>query len=354
MSKMRAAILYGPYDVRIEKVDVPEPNVDEVVIKVKATGICPTDLRKYTGDVLVKRPIILGHEFSGVISKVGDHVSDVKEGEHVIANPFLYCHKCYYCREGRFKHCINLGAVGGAAEFGERYGGSFAEYLRVPSRNVYRIPVGVSWEEAALVEPLAACLNGLSLCDPKPGDTIAIIGAGPIGLLHLQLSRFMGAGWIIVSELLEHRRRKAEELGADFVIDPSRRDPVKAVRELTDGRGADIVIVATGRSEEATCTEQGLRMAARGGVVNIFAGTWPETLMRVDPNIIHYREIKLIGSYLYNPETFLKAAKIVFSGRLKLREIISHIFPLSEIKKGFEVARDRRGLKVMINPEVDQ
>ena len=347
-AKMKAAFLHSPYDIRVEETEKPKADPDEIVIKTRGAGICPTDLRKYTGAVESKQPIVLGHEFSGDVYEVGKDVTGIDEGEPVIADPFLYCHNCYYCDRGRFKYCLNIGAVGGAGELGKRYSGSFAEYLKVPSKNVIKIANGVSYEEAALVEPLAACLNGILNCNITPGDTVAIIGSGPIGLMHLQLAKYVGAGDVIVSELLEHRRAKAEELGADLVINPEEEDPVEVIKDLTDGRGAENVIVASGRQEEASSTEQGLEMVSRGGAVNIFAGTWPLTRMQIDPNIIHYGEIRLVGSYQYTPGIFSRAAKIVFDRRLRMREIISDILPLGDIKKGLELAQGRNGLKVVI------
>lgn len=347
---MKAAVLYGPGDVRVEEVDEPEPMPGEVVVRVLATGICPTDLRKFTGARKIERPLILGHEVAGVVHEVGEGVQDIAKGDRVAVYPFLYCGQCHYCLRGRVNLCTRLGALGAAAELGQVYPGSFAEYIRIPSRNVYRVGGAVSMEEAALAEPLSACLNGNLSCGIGLGSTVAVIGAGPIGLMHILLARAAGASLVIASDLMEHRREKALEVGADFALNPLEVDVVKEVKRLTDGVGVDAVIVAVGGKAEAKCTEDALKMVAKTGVVNIFAGTWPTTLMQVDPNTIHYAEVKLTGSYLSTPEHFKKALNLITTGRIKLKNIISHIMPLDQIEKAFSIALSREALKVEIKP----
>ena len=347
---MKAAVLHAPKDLRIEEVEMPTAGVGEVVVKVKATGVCPTDLRKYMGASEVREPIILGHEFSGNIYDVGEGVLGLRKGDRVTVNPFLYCFGCRYCRLGRFNLCSNLGALGGAAELGRRLNGSFAEYVKVPAESVYVVGPEVPYEEAALTEPLASCLNGILMCNMKPGDTVVIIGAGPIGLMHLQLARLFGASKVVISDPLKHRRAKALELGADYAIDPETEEPVTRVRDLSGGMGADVVVVATGGRVEATCTEQGLRMVSKGGVVNIFTGTWPSTHVKLDPNLVHYGEVTLLGSHLFTPAIFSRAVKLVSSGRLRLGRIVSNILPLDEIVKAFNIALDKQAFKVELKP----
>jgi len=347
---MKAAVLYAPKDVRVKEVEMLTAGTGEVVVRVKVSGVCPTDLRKYAGVSEVREPIILGHEFSGDIYDVGEGVLGLSKGDKVTVNPFLYCSGCRYCKLGMFNLCSNLRALGGAAELGRRLNGSFAEYVKVPAENVYVIGPEVPYEEAALTEPLASCLNGILMCNMKPGDTVVIIGAGPMGLMHLRLARLFGASKVMISDPLEHRRAKALELGADYAIDPKTEEPVVKARDLSDGIGADVVIVATGGSVEAACIEQGLRMVSKGGVVNIFAGTWPLTHVKLDPNLIHYGEVTLLGSHLFTPAIFSRAVKLVSSGRLRLGEIVSNIIPLDEIVKAFNIALGKRAFKVGLKP----
>jgi len=347
---MKAAVLHVPKDIRLEEVEMPVAGPGDVVIKVERTGICPTDLRKYIGVSKVREQIILGHEFSGKIYDVGEGVSDLKRWDRVAVNPFLYCYKCRYCKLGRFNLCLNLGALGGAAKKGRKLSGSFAEYVKVPVGNVYVIGSGVPYEEVALTEPLAACLNGILMCDIKSGDKVVIIGAGPTGLMHLQLARLFGAAMVVVSDPLEHRRAKALELGADYAIDPKVEEPVAKVRGITSGVGADAVMVATGGRNEAICTEQSLRMVSKGGVVNIFAGTWPTTYVKLNPNLIHYNEVTLLGSYLFTPAVFSEAVGLVSSGKLRLREIVSDILSLDEVRRAFDIALGKGSFKVELKP----
>jgi len=346
---VKAAVLHGPRNLRVEEVDTPRPRRGEVVVRVRATGICPTDLRKYTGAREVRGPVILGHEAAGEVHEVGDGVEWHSVGDRVAVYPFVYCGRCRYCRMGLVNLCVKLGALGLAAELGEVYPGSFAEYIRVPAGNIYEIG-DVSFEEAALAEPLSACLHGILACGIKPGDSVAVIGAGPIGLMHIQLAQLAGASLVVASDLLEHRLRKAAELGADATINPEEVDPVEEVMQLTDGVGVDAVIVAVGGSAEARCTEIALKMVAKSGVVNIFAGTWPRTEMHIDPNTIHYGEVTLLGTHLSTPKHFQKALNLIKTGRVKLKEIISHTLPLEEIERAFNIALSREALKVEIKP----
>jgi len=347
---MKAAVLYSPGKIRVEEVEAPTPGPGEAVVRVRAVGVCPTDLRKYVGLIRPPTPIILGHEVSGEIVDIRDEGHGLRRGDRVVINPFIYCYKCRYCRLGRYNLCLNLGGIGGVAEHGRRLDGAFAEYVKAPVKNLYRVNPAVPFESAALTEPLAACLNSLRRCGVREGSTIAIMGAGPMGLMHLQLSKLFGAATIIVSEPLAHRREKALELGATYVIDPKREDPIRRVRQLTDGLGVDVVVVATGGEAEAACVMEAMRMVARGGVVNVFAGTWPPAQVTLNPNLIHYNEVSLIGSYLSTPEIFSEALRLITSGRVDPGRIVSDIYPLNEIEKAFQRAISREALKVEVKP----
>ena len=348
---MRAAVFYGPHDIKVEEVPEPVPRRGEVLIKVKVTTICPTDVRKYLGHSEVKGPLILGHEFSGVIEEVGDEVTTFSVGERVTALPFIFCGHCRYCRLGLYNLCLNLTGLGGAAEVGGRLNGSFAEYIKVPSDNVYRLPANVSYLGGSLIEPLAASLNGLLKAELRPTDNVLVIGAGPMGLLQVSLARLLGSHKILVSDLIEERLKRAERLGADVTINPKEEDLRRRVMEETNDNGADIVMLSTGGSVMAKLLGEALRLSAKGARIVVFAGTWPPKEATLDLNTIHYGERKIIGSFIYDKRTFLTAVNIAERGELDLERLITHKFKLEDVEHAFKVVIKKRGLKVALLPK---
>jgi L-iditol 2-dehydrogenase len=246
------------------------------------------------------------------------------------------CGRCYYCIRGAHNFCENL-------ERGKVRGG-FSEYGLAPATSLLKIPDEVSYQEACFCEPLACCINGSLGSDIHFGDNVVIVGAGPIGLMHLQLAKHSGAR-VYVSDLLPERLEKAEALGADGLIQASREDAVERGKELTDGRGADAVIVAVGAPR---ALEQALEVVGIRGTVNFFAGTWPSTTVNVDPNLIHYKQIRLTGSRDYVPLHFETALRFITMGTVRVAPLISHVFPLAQVKEGFDMVAARKGLKVII------
>ncbi|RKY03638.1 hypothetical protein DRP77_05715 [Candidatus Poribacteria bacterium] len=334
---MKAALIYGPGDVRVEEVDPPKPQPDQALIRIKACGICPTDVRAYTGlRKLAKYPSVIGHEWVGEIVEVGEEFEGFEVGDKVIADWRVVCGECYFCRRGIFNYCLNMRR--------ERVRGGFCEYGVAIARNLRRMPESLSFEEAVFAEPLACCINGIERSNIQIGDTVVIIGAGPIGLLHVQLAKHRGAR-VIVSELIPERLRLAGELGADELIDASKEDPVERVKELTDGLGANAVIVAVGAPEP---NRQALQMACIGGTVNYFAGTYPPSTFEFDPNLVHYKQINVTGSHDFTPHHFTAAVRLLETRTIKVKPIISHILPLERIEEGFEIVSSRKGGKVVI------
>lgn len=347
---MKAAVLKGVGDVKVEEVPIPRLGPREVLVKVKVTTICPTDVRKYLGHSKFKGRIILGHEFSGVVEEVGREVSNVSVGERVTALPFIFCGHCKYCRLGLHNLCVNLSGLGGAAELGIKLDGSFAQYVKVPSDNVYRLPKKLSFEEASLVEPLAASLNGLMKADLKPGDVVLILGAGPMGLLQTTLAKFLGASRVIVSDLMDERLKYAEKFGADVTVNPLREELSDRVMEETGNYGADITVLSTGGSAMADLLPSSLKLTAKGGRIVVFAGTWPPKKAQIDLNLIHYGERRIIGSFIYTREVFSRALNIAGSSGIDLRELITHKFKLEGVEEAFRIVIRREGLKVALIP----
>ncbi|MCD6470157.1 zinc-dependent alcohol dehydrogenase family protein [Candidatus Bathyarchaeota archaeon] len=340
---MKAAVLHDVRDIRVEEVKKPEIAEDEVLIEVKAAGICGTDLHFYKGEWKVDMPIIPGHEFSGVIAEVGENVDGFKIGEHVVAEPNITCGSCYFClMSERNFFCENLKAVGVTVN------GAFAEYLKIKGRNLYRIPENLSFEEAALIEPLACCIRGLDNVGIKAGESVLIVGAGPIGLLLMQLVRNFGASMIIQTDLEDYRLEKALELGADRVVNVRKEDPIKVIKELTGGYGVDVAIEAVGSPKAIT---QAVEAVRKGGRVNIFGVSPQDAVWQVKPFDLYSKELTITTSYR-SPYTFQRAVKMASSGRLKLKPLISHIFPLEKIAEAFEILDKKLDnvMKVILKP----
>jgi len=280
--------------------------------------------------------VTMGHEWTGEIVELPSDCENFEVGDRVAAMWASFCGDCYYCRKGEINHCIN--------RWGHTKGG-FMEYGRAPASSLRKLTDTTPYKEAAFAEPLACCLNGNRKLNIRVGDFVAIVGEGPIGLTHVQLARLSGAARIIVSGLIPERLEMAERLGADYTINAVEEDAVEEVKRLTDGRGADAVQIAVGGIE---AIESGIKMTNIGGTVNIFAGTHPTTTISVDPNLIHYRELVVTGSWDYSSHLFTNSVELINRKRLNLEDLISHVLPLEEITRGFEIVDKREGFKVVI------
>ncbi len=339
-NKMKAALLYAPRDVRVEETDMPQMDESKLLIKIKDCGICPSDVRWYTGARKTSAyPRRLGHEWVGEIVEVGSLVEGFKVGDRVANDWRVVCGECYYCRRGIFNYCENF--KGGVAQ------GGFSEYgISIPS-NMRVIPEGVSYEQATFTEPLACCINGISMCNIKMGDDVVIVGNGPIGLIHIQLAKHLGAR-VIACDLIEERLEKAKEVGADDAVNPTKEDAIEKVKELTEGRGANVLLVAVGSTK---AMEMALQMAGICATVNFFAGTYPPAKMELDPNLIHYKQIYLTGSHDFTPHNFTTALKIIDHNIVKVKPLISHVLPLENIKEGLDTVEGQKGFKVVVKME---
>ena len=340
-SMMKAALLHAVGDLRVG--EAPRPAIshpDDVLIRIRACGICPSDLRAYTGVRAVGRgfPFTPGHEWAGEVIALGDSVGGFAVGDRVVPSWRVVCGRCYYCIRGMTNFCENL-------HLG-RVRGGFAEYGVAPAGSLLTIPEGVSYQEASFCEPLACCINGSQYSQIGFGADVVVVGAGPIGLMHLQLAKISGAR-VIVSDMVPERLAKAEELGADEVIDAG-QDPVQQVKALTAGRGANAVVVAVGAPK---ALQQALEMAGLCATVNYFAGTYPPTTIPLDPNLIHYRQIRLTGSHDFSPLDFENALRFIHLRMVRVAPLISHDLPLDETKQGFDIVAGQRGLKVVVHTD---
>ncbi|MBI5966330.1 MAG: alcohol dehydrogenase catalytic domain-containing protein [Deltaproteobacteria bacterium] len=336
----------------LEVTDIPPPNIGdgEVLIRVMAASLCGTDLRILDfghRKIPAGAGRILGHEFSGVIEKVGPGVQGLSAGERVAVAPNMGCGACAECLQGAANLCPEYEALGISLD------GAFAELIRLPAKavlqgNMVKIPGTVSFEEAALNEPFSCVLNGLEACQIQYGDALLIFGAGPIGLMHLMLGRSSGTRKVILTDIVEERLRLAAELGADVVLHSQASDFKKKVLAETDGKGPDVIVTACPVPE---VQEWALEMAAVKGRINFFGGL-PQNRETIQcrSNLIHYKNLKVTGVTGSSNIQFRRALSLVASKRVDLHRLISHIFEIEQAKEAFEVARRGAGLKVVIKP----
>jgi len=346
---LKAAVYYGPGKIKVEERPKPTLKEDEVLIQVKACAICGTDVRIYTyGQANVKPPHIIGHEITGVISEMGEGVTGYKGGERVTLVTCVGCGRCEFCLAGRVNLCPQMRAIG------YHYSGGFAEWMIVPAEAVYQsnillLPDNLSFEEATLAEPLSCCINGEEYLDIKAGDTVTIIGAGPIGCMHAQLAEVSGATKVILADISEERLELARGVKADVYINSQKENLVDRVLEETQGAGSEVVITACPSPE---AQEQALAITRSRGRISFFGGL-PHDKSKIpfESNIIHYKEISVFGAYASHHLQYKSALKLLSSQRIEGEKLITHRFPLEEIEKAIQVVKKGKALKAIITME---
>lgn len=347
---MQAAVYCGPDDLRIEAVPVPVPAAGELLVRVRSASICGTDLRIYHGQHRKFPPgtrRIPGHELAGTITALGAGVTGYEDGQSVFVAPNMGCGRCRQCMLGRNNLCAEYQALGVTID------GAFAEYVLIPAAavdqgNVMRVSPQSDPAVLALIEPFACVLHGQDVLEIQPGESVLVMGAGPIGLMHLLLARLRGAGQVMVSEPLDIRRQQATLHGASRVFDPVHEDLADAVAEATAGQGVDTVIVAAPAHQ---VMEQAVQLAAIGGRINFFAGLPKDRpVVMVDANRIHYNEIRLTGTTACSTGDCRRAAVLLENGCVDLAGLVSRRFPLSRAIEAFAAAEDRRSFKVVLEP----
>ncbi len=348
--KMLAARLYAPLDLRIEAVEVPQPGPDEVLVKVAAATTCGTDLKAYRRGhpVLLKTfPAPFGHEIAGTIFAVGQRVHRFQAGMRVVVANSAPCQRCFFCRRGRQSLCEDLLLLNGA----------YAEYLLVPARivehNLWELPPDLPFANAALSEPLACALHGIEASDIHPGESVVIIGGGPLGLLLLAVARLKGAR-VILCGRGDERLAAARDLGADEVLDAREfvdtAEQIAAVRALTEKQcGADVVIEAVGAPD---LWEAATKMVRRGGLVNFFGGCASGTSITLETQPLHYGEITLKGVFHHTPHYFSTALHLIAQRRIPVERLISGSFPLRGLHEAFEQLLHHQGIKYAILPDM--
>jgi L-iditol 2-dehydrogenase len=349
-ASMLAAVYHGQNDVRLQTVAIPEIGAGELLIRVHTCGICGTDLKKIsTGSH--SAPRIFGHETVGVVASVGKNVTQFKPGDRVMVFHHIPCGQCYYCRHKTFAQCETYKKVGCTAGF-EPSGGGFAEYVRVMDwiveRGTVRIPDQVSFEQAAFVEPVNTCMKGVESLRLAADETVLVIGQGPIGLILSVLAKRTGAR-VITSDLYSQRLTISKSLGLALAVDASREDVIATVRELTDGRGADAVILAVAGT---ALVRPAMDATRPGGRVLLFAQT-ARGEVTVDPAAVCVDEKSLLGSYSASVELQEESVHFVMSREMDLERLISHLFPLTRAIEALELAAHPQpdSMKVVIQPD---
>ena len=341
---MKAAVLRAPKVLEVGEIATPQAGPGELILKVRAATVCGTDLRILSGKKTkgIRFPSVIGHEFAGVVAHAGDGVTAFKVGDRVCMDPVVPCRACAYCPAGLENVCQNRQAMG------YEFDGAFAEYIRIPAialqaGNVFRVPEGMSFEAAALSEPLACCINGQKNARVGVGDSVVILGAGPIGLMHAALARVAGARQVIVSEPNPVRREAALARGVNHACDPTRENLLEFVRQRTDGLGADVVILAIGVPALAN---EALSLVRKGGRVNLFAGFSQGDMSTMDVNLIHYNEITVTGASALSRSGYELALNMLASGQIDATSLITHRYGVADSLEAFDVAGSGDAIKV--------
>jgi L-iditol 2-dehydrogenase len=348
---MHAAVYRGQSTVGVEEIPTPAIGPGEILIRVEACGICHTDLKKIEHNLLAP-PRIFGHETAGVVAAVGNGVTAYRPGDRVVAFHHIPCLDCFYCHRKLFAQCPVYKKVGITAGF-EPAGGGFAQYVRVmdwiAARGVERIPEGISFERATLVEPLNTCFKAVVQCDPQPAEFVAILGQGPIGLMFTMLVHRSGAR-IAATDAIPERLAVSARCGADFTWNPRQTDVAAEVKKLTEGRGADLVIVA---ASVPGIVDQAMACSRPGARVLLFAQTSATERIEASGADICVGERTLFGCYSASVELQKESASLVFDGQLPVEELISHRLPLGKIGSGIDLALHPgpKSLKIIVQPQ---
>jgi L-iditol 2-dehydrogenase len=346
---MKAVVVRAPMDFGVEMVPMPEVPVGGLLLQVQACGLCGSDLRTLrSGHRKVALPWIIGHEICGEVAAVGPGYAGAwTVGDRLAVGPLAYCGLCDFCTDGNYELCDAY------REIGQAWAGGLAEYMALPEAcvrrgTVHRAPQTLDSVYAAISEPVSSCVHAQEKGQVGLGDTLVVIGTGPIGCIHISLARARGAGRVIVADIVDERLALAEPFGPDAVVNAAKGDLVAEVRRLTGGKGADVVITATPAPQAQV---QAVEMARKGGRILLFGGL-PKEQSRpgVDMNLVHYNALHVIGTTIFAPRHQRIALDLMASGRIPLEQLVTHRFPLEAFAEGARLALEGRALKVVFSP----
>lgn len=344
---MKASVCYKKNDLRTEDLPTPEISDNEVLIKMLACGLCGTDIQKIRGDSVTK-PTVLGHEVVGQIVKKGKNINNYQLGDRVITAIHVPCFTCHYCNKGHYTICEQF-------RTNNIDPGGFAEFIRIPELHLkhltHKVSDKVTDEEATLIEPIACCLHGLKQADIRPDDSVLIMGAGTIGILHAQLAKIKGANKVIVSDMSEYKLQKALKVGCDYAINITEKDIISEVNQITNGQGVDVIVIAAGVS---SLVSDAVNMVRRAGRIIVFSGFDKNKLVTLDASRFFKDEISIIGTYSVTPYEFPEALDLLEKRKLNTDEMITHVFPLDKLSEAIDLSTDPKQsvLKVIIKSEI--
>lgn len=346
---MKALLLTGKAQVEYKEIKTPQCPEDGLLIKIESVGLCGSDVRTYFhGHHELKYPQILGHENCGEIVEVGLKTKGYKKGERIIFHPAIPCNKCYYCKKGLHTLCVGEKKI-----YGSHIPGGFAEYMIIPgigveNGQILKVPENIKSEEIIIVELLSSIINSQEYANVTLGETVVIIGTGPIGCLQSEIARLRGAKQIIMIDINKKRLEMSKSFSGTHFINSIEEDPISKVMELTDGFGADVVIAANPSVESQA---QGLEMLRKRGRLVIFGGVSKDNpYTKFDSNKIHYKEIAILGAYGYSQVQFKTAFDIIVNGMINTKGFVTHTLPLKEMEKGVELIKSGEAIKVVLKP----
>ena len=346
---MKVARFYAPHDLRIEQIPRPEPGPGELLMRVQACATCGTDVKIFDfGHHHIVAPRVMGHEIAGVVEELGEGTEGFRPRDRVQLIAAIPCGECFECKHRSMSICANQESIG------YHYDGGFAERLIVPAKvlkvkGLNLIPEGLSFEEAAVTEPLACVLNGQELVGAGDRDVVVVIGAGPIGCLHVRLARARGARLVALVDMnAERLKMSAQRVKPDVAIDVNKDNPIDAVLKLTNGRGADVIITA---AASGSAQEGAMQMASRAGRISFFGGLPKDnSVINLDSNLVHYRELKIFGANGSTPAQNAAALRLIATGAVPVKDLITHRLPLERVLEGIEAVKSGNSIKVVITP----
>ena len=339
---MKGAFFLGNREFEVRDMEKRPLAADEVRIRVMACGVCGTDVHIYHGEAgsAEVTPVVLGHEYAGIVEEVGADVKGLVPGDHVAVDPNIYCGACTPCRDGKKQFCEHLQALGVTRD------GGFAQYSAAPAAQCFKLAPELPFEAGAMAEPLACCLHGIDAAGIRRGSTGCVIGGGAIGLLMVQRARFSGAAKVILSEPVELRRSAGLSVGADLAVDPLREDLSARVREAAGKSGADVVIECVGNT---AATRSAFEAAGFGATVLLFSVPAPTATVPLPLFDVYKKELAIRGSFI-NPDTHLRAVELLSAGRINVEPLITHTFGIGEMEQAIKMQMGGESIKVMVLP----
>lgn len=343
---MKAVILKNPREFFVSEIEKPKCPDKGLLLKVEYCGLCGSDLRTlFSGHKNVRMPAVIGHEVSGIVECVGDGYSgEFVPGDKLAVAPNVYCGKCAFCRMGKYEFCENI------RELAQQWAGGFAEYMAIPEEALFngtiqRVPDELPMEYACVAEPPSSCINAQEKLGVEMGDTVLIIGAGPIGSIHICVAKARGASKIFIADISADRLEMTKCFGPNGVIDSSRVDVVEEIRRLTNGAGPDVVITA---NPVAVTQIQAVQAARKGGRIAFFGGLpHGNSAVTLDTNQIHYKALTVIGTTGFAPRHHIRSLELMAEGRIPGDKLVTHILPLDDFEKGVHLARSGKAMKVV-------